>query len=332
MPRIPRMLITDEIAVYHVMSRTALPGLPLTDEDKEFFLNQLKFLTGVYFIDVISFCIMDNHFHLLIQTNPENNINDVDVEKSFKNYYKETSKLYRGQIPSFKRKWCNLSEFIKELKQRFTRYYNKKNNRKGYFWADRFKSVIVERGETLVNCSAYIDLNPIRAGIVKKPEEYRWSSIGYYAGTGNKDNFLKHDFGIDDGNVKNEEKFEIYREYVYEVGMIERRKGAVLNEELVKAERNKGYKITITERMRYRTRYFTEGVFIGSKEFVKEQFSRFKKILRIERERKPVRIKGFTGIYSFRFIEWDEIDLILFFEDFRLFVKVNKWQANYWNF
>ena len=50
---------------------------------------------------------------------------------------------------------------------------NKRHNRRGFFWGDRFKSVIVENGDTLINCLAYIDLNPVRAGMVKRPEDYR---------------------------------------------------------------------------------------------------------------------------------------------------------------
>jgi putative transposase len=61
---------------------------------------------------------------------------------------------------------------------------------------DRFKSVIVEKGETLINCLAYIDLNPLRAGLVDRPEDYRWNSLGYHVQTGNKDNFLSLDFGL----------------------------------------------------------------------------------------------------------------------------------------
>jgi hypothetical protein len=56
--------------------------------------------------------------------------------------------------------------------------------------------VIVENGETLINCLAYIDLNPLRAGLVKRQEDYRWNSIGYHIQTGNKDNFLSMDFGL----------------------------------------------------------------------------------------------------------------------------------------
>ena len=64
--------------------------------------------------------------------------------------------------------------------------------------------MIVEKGETLVNCLAYIDLNPIRAGLVKKPEQYRWSSIGYHIQTGNKDGFLSTDFGLKEFNAGDE--------------------------------------------------------------------------------------------------------------------------------
>ncbi|MGD9065364.1 MAG: hypothetical protein PVI42_14660 [Desulfobacterales bacterium] len=88
------------------------------------------------------------------------------------------------------RRLSSLSEFVREIKVGFARFYNKRHNRRGYFWGDRFKSVIVEKGETLINCLAYIDLNPLRAGLVNRPEEYRWNSLGYHVQTGNKDNFL----------------------------------------------------------------------------------------------------------------------------------------------
>jgi len=70
-----------------------------------------------------------------------------------------------GQISFLREKLSNLSEFVREIKVGFTRYYNKRHHRRGYFWGDRFKSVIVENGETLINCLAYIDLNPLRAGL-----------------------------------------------------------------------------------------------------------------------------------------------------------------------
>jgi hypothetical protein len=101
-----------------------------------------------------------------------------------------------GQIPFYRQKWTSLSEYVKEIKQGFTRAYNKKRGRKGTFWAERFKSVIVEKGETLINCLAYIDLNPLRAGLVDRPEEYRWSSLGYRFRSSRKDDFLSWNLGL----------------------------------------------------------------------------------------------------------------------------------------
>ena len=301
MPRIRRLLITDRPAIYHVISRTALQGLPITDTDKEVFLNFLKFLASVYYVDILGFCIMSNHFHLVVQTYPEHELSDEEVVRRFRIYYKGERVITNKQIPHFRQKWTNLSEFIKELKQRFTWYYNKTYGRKGYFWSDRFKSVIIEKGHTLINCLAYVDLNPIRAGIVKNPEDYRWSSLGYFARTNNADKLLTMDFGLNEYNIEDEqEKFRLYREYVYEHGAIENTKGASIDEEVITKERKKKYDFTPTDRLKYRTRYFTEGVFLGSSKFVKEQYQRFKNILKIQKDRTPNPIHGLKGIYSFR--------------------------------
>ncbi len=72
-------------------------------------------------------------------------------------------------ISKYRSKLGSLSEFVKEIKLGFTRYYNKAHKRSGFFWEQRFKSLIVENGETLINCLAYIDLNPIRANMVDQP-------------------------------------------------------------------------------------------------------------------------------------------------------------------
>ena len=105
---------------------------------------------------------------------------------------------------------------MKAIKQDFSVYYNRKHRRKGTLWGERFKSVIVENGETLVNCLAYVELNPIRAGIVKKPEDYRWNSLGYHAQTNNAEDFLTLDFGVAEfGEVDAEEGLRLYRKFVY---------------------------------------------------------------------------------------------------------------------
>ena len=79
----------------------------------------------------------------------------------------------------FARMW-DVSAFMKLLKQRFTQWFNRTHRRKGTLWEERFKSVLVEgAGNALATMAAYIDLNPVRAGIVGDPKDYRW--CGYAA-------------------------------------------------------------------------------------------------------------------------------------------------------
>jgi len=126
-------------------------------------------------------------------------------------------------VPSLREKLSSLSEFMREIKVGFARFCNRRHNRRGYFWGDRFKSVIVENGETLINCLAYIDLNPLCAGLVVLPEQYCWNSLGYHIQTNNQDNFLSTDFGLKEFNVKStKERIRRYRRYVYEAGALNR--------------------------------------------------------------------------------------------------------------
>ena len=208
MPRIARLKVKGEPAVYHVMSRTALDGFVLGDVEKEYLLNLIKQLSRVYFAEVLGFCLMGNHFHLLVRMHPEDKYSDDQIKTRYSLYFGDDKKgvLTDGQLPYFREKWENLSEFVKEIKQGFSRFYNRRHHRKGFFWSERFKSVIVENGETLINCLAYIDLNPIRARIAKKPEEYRWCSLGYHVQTENGDGFLSLDFGLGEFGMTGVEK------------------------------------------------------------------------------------------------------------------------------
>ncbi len=153
-------------------------------------------------------------------------------------FRKDERVVEEGRLPYFRDKFSNLSEFVKEIKQRFSRYYNKAHDRTGYFWGDRFKSVILESGDTLINCLAYIDLNPVRANMVEKPEDYRWCSIGYHAQTGNKGDFLSMDLGLMGYNEMGaKERFADYREYLYEKGGLETEKGESIDEKIIAGER-----------------------------------------------------------------------------------------------
>jgi len=304
MPRTSRMITADEKAVYHVMSRTALDGFPLKDVEKDFMLDLIKKFSSLYFTEILGFCLMGNHFHLLVKMYPENRFTDEDIQKRFETFYGDSRAFTKGQIPYLRAKLSSLSEFMREIKVGFARFYNRRHNRRGYFWGDRFKSVIVEKGETLINCLAYIDLNPLRAGLVDRPEEYRWNSFGYHVQTNNRDNFLSTDFGLKEFNVKSmKERIRRYRRYVYEAGAVnqpEKGTAKVIDGKVLEKERNKGFELSRSDRFKYRTRYFTDSGIIGSKEFVSTNYKRFKHLFYSKHEKKPRPIKGLAGMYSLK--------------------------------
>jgi len=287
MPRIPRMIISGEPTAYHIMSRTALDGFVMGDMEKEFLFKLIKRMSEVYFVEVLGYCIMGNHFHLLARMLPEDSFDDKEVLRRFRLYYGPDLKpvLTEEKIDSFRKKWGSLSEYIKDIKQRFSRYYNRKHDRRGFFWADRFKSVIVQNGDTLINCLAYIDLNPVRAGICSRPEDYRWSSLGYHAQTGNRENFLSLDLGLKVyDNLPERGRLARYKQFVYEKAGFQQEQNS--NE--------------ISRRFLSRTRYFTDSAVIGTKEFVSSCFRRFRDYFTCRREKRPVPVSGLMGVYSLK--------------------------------
>jgi len=293
MPRIARLVVKEEKAVYHVMSRTTLDGYVLKDVEKDFLVQHIRKLAKVYFSEVLGFCIMGNHFHLLVRMEPGRDKPLSEIRKRFEIYYGKDDKreLTEKLIPALREKWGSLSEFMKEIKQGFSRFYNRRHHRKGFFWSERFKSVIVDNGETLINCLAYIDLNPIRAGIVKKPEEYRWCSLGYHVQTKNFGRFLSTDFGLREFSLKGEKvRLAHYRRFVYE-------KGGIGGEHKTEGK----YKeLSQVDRFRYRTRYFTDSGIIGTKEFVSKVYQGCKGHFSSKHEKRPKPIQGLSGIYSLK--------------------------------
>jgi REP element-mobilizing transposase RayT len=304
MPRTQRLIINDETAVYHVMSRTALDGFPLDDIEKDFMVDLIRHYSTLYFVEILGFCLMGNHFHLLVRMFPEFKFTDKDIKKRYADFYGEEEIFADGRIPYWREKLASLSEFMREIKVGFTRYYNRRHNRRGYFWGDRFKSVIVENGETLINCLAYIDLNPLRAGLVELPEQYRWNSLGYHMQTGNEGNFLSLDFGLKEfGVLYAEERLKRYRRYVYEAGAVNRSEklvAGVIDNSVLEKERKNDFELKRIQRFRYRTRYFTDSGIIGTKEFVSANYGKFKDLFMSKKDKIPKPVAGLDGIYSLK--------------------------------
>jgi hypothetical protein len=216
----------------------------------------------------------------------------------------------------YTRRMHDLSEFMKSLLERFTKWFNRTHSRSGTLWEDRFKSVIVESGVAARTMAAYIDLNPVRAGMVKDPADYRWSSYGEAIGGGAKGNGKKAREGLvrayfcDQGVGFEAEKWrDVSRLYRRLMGLaLGRKPGRV---EVVAAGTKLGQPTMNTAEMlegktngtvlkdlgmakmlRCRVRYFTDGAVIGSKEFVNEAFASARERFGAKRKDGARKLKG----------------------------------------
>lgn len=301
MPRQARIVNSGEPTVYHVISRSTMPGYSIEDIDKDYFVELLRIYVKRYFVDVLGFCVMGNHIHLCVRVYPGDRYSEEEIRQRFQAIYGKDRILSASDIQYYRDKWASLSEFVKDLKQNFTRFYNKRKNKTGFFWGDRFKSMIVENGETLVNCLAYIDLNPVRAGLVKTPEDYRWNTLGYLLQTDNKEDLISLDFGLigQDGYDK-DQRIAYYRKFVYGIGVKTTSKGKSIPEKEFNKARKKNFEVSRRDRFFKKTRYFTDSKIIGSKAFVERIYDHFKDHFKHKQVRLPEPVNGLSGIYSLR--------------------------------
>jgi len=175
---------------------------------------------------------------------------------------------------------------MKELKERFSRWFNKRHGRRGTLWQERYKSVLVQDGEAAVTMAAYIDLNPLRAGLVADPKDYRWCGYAEAVGGSKRARVgICRALGISRDRWR-VDGAEIYRRVLLTEGMEAteepgrkkegdgdwRRRGFKREEALAQLE--EGGKLSRGELLRCRVRYFSEGMVLGSRSFVEEALSK----------------------------------------------------------
>jgi putative transposase len=164
----------------------------------------------------------------------------------------------------------DVSEFMKAVKQRFSVWYNRSHKRYGTLWAERFKSVLVEgQGNPLQTMAAYIDLNPVRAGLVEDPKDYRF--CGYAEAVAGvveaKRGLIK--IWTDHGAKRIDSALRAHRSLIFgkrasESGLSEMTRKRAL--EILDQEDGELPKSVM---LRCRVRYFTDGAILGSAEFVR---------------------------------------------------------------
>ncbi len=187
-------------SLYHCVDRVCGRSYLLDRKSKAVFVRMMREYEEFLEVRVLSYVIMDNHFHLMLEVPPKKKGTAIEMSdaaflskiQSFysKSYYIDVKQMLERfrqgdsnhAAEELKKKYTHrmhdLSIFMQCLKMRFTQWFNKTHNRTGTLWEGRFKSILVQDGYAARVMAAYIDLNPIRAGMVKKPEDYAWSSYG----------------------------------------------------------------------------------------------------------------------------------------------------------
>ena len=327
--------------IYHACGRVVGRSFLLGEDEREHFRMLMRMCEKFTGCRVLSYCLMSNHFHILLEVTPvpENGITDAVFLERLGVFYGEAQVAgivaemeeaaavrQRGEFElaavdkfgavmtqeeemerarrdaverveqirgRYTRRMHDLSWFMKSLLERFTKWFNKKHSRSGTLWEDRFKSVIVESGVAARTMAAYIDLNPVRAGMCADPADHRWSSYGEAIGGGKKGNGKKAREGLvracmgHKGLGFEAEKWkEVSRIYRRAMGLaLGRRSGRsevgtashVMknNAEALESGDNETVlpDLSMAKMLRCRVRYFTDGAVIGTREFVNEAFT-----------------------------------------------------------
>ncbi len=167
-------------ALYHVTSRGNAKGsIFIDDGDRDKFLKILSSVVKKHEWLCHGYCLMDNHYHLLIET-PK----------------------------------ANLSKGMRQLNGVYTQTFNRIHDRVGHIFQGRYKAILVEKDGYLLELCRYIVLNPVRAGIVKEPEDWRWSSYLSTAGIEGVPEYLTVDWILGQFGGICKEAQEGYRAFV----------------------------------------------------------------------------------------------------------------------
>ncbi len=189
--------------LYHVCSRVVDRRVIFGDRERRVFMRMIKGGAAFAGVDLVSWCLMGNHFHVLVRVPVvyAEDLSDEEVLARMESIYTEPRmRHFRGIwerigsihgrkefLAPFRARMGNLSDFVKTLKQRFTQWFNRHNNREGTLWEGRFHSVMLSHNEESDGqdlgvlarfVAGYIDLNPVRAKVVGDTVESDWSGFG----------------------------------------------------------------------------------------------------------------------------------------------------------
>lgn len=309
---------------YHCVSRIVDRRFVLEVLERQKFRQFLREYAAFCGVRVLTWCVLSNHFHLLLEVprKPDEPppLEALIARLEFLSSAAVSAAAARqcaarweaaGDTESperlRQRLWAqmyDLSSFMKLLKQRFSQWFNRAHQRTGTLWEERFRSVLIEgTGSALATVAAYIDLNPVRAGLVEDPKDYRW--CGYaeaVAGDPEALSGLATILGLARESVLPEYRKWLFgqgeeREGTNEAGQPLRRgfdRAAVL------AVLAQGGTLGRAEMLRLRVRYLVDGAVVGSRSFVNDLFVRHQERFGPKRPDGARPMRGLPGLSALR--------------------------------
>ncbi|MDO8541301.1 MAG: transposase [Opitutaceae bacterium] len=300
----------DNEAAYHCISRTVNGEWLFDDAAKEILRRQLWQVADYCGIHIVTYTILSNHFHVLVDVPPWQPLPDAELLRRYHVLYPIPTKhqaarlevivaelsLNGPQAMLWRQRQLALmgdvSQFMKLVKQRFSIWFNKSHQRFGTLWAERFKSVLVEvKDHALQTMAAYIDLNSVRAGIVRDPKEYRF--CGYaeaVAGSASARAGIQRVVG----GCNWSDAQAHYRELLFGTGAGIAEAAASIPLAEFQRVVAAGGRLPLAAVLRCRLRYFTDGAVLGSKAFVQTQLATYRPTTGCRKQPSPLPLPAWT--------------------------------------
>lgn len=269
--RLPRIKPTDCDTWHHCYNRIAgVPNeLPFGPTEKEEFVRLLHRLAKLYCIRIAAYQVMSNHFHLLLFA-PAQHPSLQDTASRFHAFHNGRRSLDPSSplCAQWQARLRDVSWFMAHLQRLFTVWYNRSRMtpRRGALWAGRFKNTVLEAGAAVWNCWRYIEMNPVRAGLVSTPADYRFSSFGHWSQTG------RHPFELHLDGIANSAAHHSSATDAIETLYHELHRLSTDHKEDPPAESESPLAFLV--HLRRRVRYWVDGVAIGSELFVRSVMAR----------------------------------------------------------
>ena len=325
--RIARIKI-EEDAYYHCMSRVIERRYVLGDTEKEKFRQIMRELETFCGVEILTYAILDNHWHILLQVPERCEVSDQLLLTRLAAIYepyvvKAVARQLRDLRESgdhagaeeLKAKYTyrmyDVSEYFKTVKQRFSQWYNRRNGRRGTLWEERFKSILIEDSDCALSAvAAYLDLNAVRAGITKTPEDYRYCGYGEAMGGSEKAKAgIQKVMQAVRGSEASWDRIRCwYRKHLYMQG---REKGIGpdgkpirngFSAEAVEEVLEAGGDLPMSTLLHCRVRYFSDGVALGSQAFIEDIFQQFRDQFGAKRQTgaRPMKHGHWNGLCTLR--------------------------------